>query len=380
MRTHYPTIIIGAGIAGLSCANSLIKRGEDFLVISKNIGGCLKQSKDKVVNYGAYYITEDYTNVLPYVTRGRKITELNAIFYDEEGNGKTIWSIGVGRKLQQALRYRKLLREFRGHFKEMREQAAIKSHAIAIEENQYLKELYSTPAKAWLKQHGIDEFIVEYIEHGIYVTAFRSLDELSAFYLLWLSLPFVTPSYEFTFDLEKLSNPVQDAIQIDSVTSINTESHPYTIRCKSGSEYTADNIVIATPSGPAFSLLNQENPNEAVHAYMYHLRGTRKPKYQSKHYHFFHISNPTICLAEQIDGTFLLYGRSKEGINIDEYFQSYDIIAQHNWSPAFSVRMSDTLVPVEFKEGIYMIGEHNIPSLEDCFITGVYAASQLAPQ
>ena len=60
------TIIVGAGISGLSCARQLQAQNEDFLLISKNIGGRILTSEDGTVNYGAFFVCSDYYNVLKY--------------------------------------------------------------------------------------------------------------------------------------------------------------------------------------------------------------------------------------------------------------------------------------------------------------------------
>jgi len=69
----YDTIIIGAGISGLACAKKLSKNGEDFLVLSKDIGGRILTSEDESANYGAFFVCSDYNNVLKYVTLKSRI-------------------------------------------------------------------------------------------------------------------------------------------------------------------------------------------------------------------------------------------------------------------------------------------------------------------
>ena len=58
------TIIIGGGIAGLSCARKLYDSGKEFLLITKDIGGRIKISKDGKVNYGAYLVPSYYKHVM----------------------------------------------------------------------------------------------------------------------------------------------------------------------------------------------------------------------------------------------------------------------------------------------------------------------------
>ncbi|MCK5030408.1 MAG: NAD(P)/FAD-dependent oxidoreductase, partial [Thermoplasmatales archaeon] len=54
MKTKtFDTVIVGAGISGLACARSLSERGEDFLIVSEDIGGRILTSEDGNENYGA---------------------------------------------------------------------------------------------------------------------------------------------------------------------------------------------------------------------------------------------------------------------------------------------------------------------------------------
>jgi thioredoxin reductase len=64
------TIIIGGGIAGLSCALRLQEVNEDFLIITDNLGGRLKYSVKKI-NNGAYFVMKSYKNAGNLISRGR---------------------------------------------------------------------------------------------------------------------------------------------------------------------------------------------------------------------------------------------------------------------------------------------------------------------
>ena len=77
------TIIIGAGMAGLGCGHHFLKNSQkDFLIISEDIGGRVCSSVDGRVNYGAYFVLENYHHILPYVTKRERF---HPFFVDMHG-------------------------------------------------------------------------------------------------------------------------------------------------------------------------------------------------------------------------------------------------------------------------------------------------------
>ena len=57
MKKKYNTIIIGGGISGLACGRILADKKEDFLLLTKELGGRMRTSKSHLVDYGASYMT-----------------------------------------------------------------------------------------------------------------------------------------------------------------------------------------------------------------------------------------------------------------------------------------------------------------------------------
>ena len=53
------SVIVGAGISGLACARTLFDAGEDFIIISRDVGGRVLQSADGAVPLGAFYVRAD---------------------------------------------------------------------------------------------------------------------------------------------------------------------------------------------------------------------------------------------------------------------------------------------------------------------------------
>ena len=83
-------IIVGGGLSGLGCAKRFYENGERFLIITENIGGRVKTSPDTETNYGAYYITADCYNIMPYVEKMNVVHFAKAHFHKGKGCKKCI--------------------------------------------------------------------------------------------------------------------------------------------------------------------------------------------------------------------------------------------------------------------------------------------------
>lgn len=90
MKSHYETIVVGAGAAGMNCCLELQKNDREYLLISPNIGGRICNDEKRHMNYGAvfYFGTYKYmlqsglliegADVLPRFLRDSAITTMAA--------------------------------------------------------------------------------------------------------------------------------------------------------------------------------------------------------------------------------------------------------------------------------------------------------------
>ena len=78
------TIIIGGGMAGMSCAMKLLDAGADFLLITDDLGGRIKYSQQAKINFGAYFVMSKYVNAKKLVSKGLWINPLDSCFHNSE--------------------------------------------------------------------------------------------------------------------------------------------------------------------------------------------------------------------------------------------------------------------------------------------------------
>lgn len=368
------TIIIGGGISGLSCARKLHDNNKSFLLITKDIGGRILTSEDGNINYGAYYVGNDYTNVLKFVKKGRRLATLGIEFHKQRRsyflfNYRSLLSLGQFLKLALSVL------KFKGHYNKFKKKCSQISQKEALNSDPYLKHLYNQKTSVFVKEHHIEDIVDDLLGEFIYATTFSHLSELYAFEFLHFLIYAFTPVYEFIFLKEKIIKGFEKNIIIDSVISLNRKSSNYELKTENERTYYAKNLVIATPIHVSKKLLNLKEIKKPVSAHMFHLFGSIKEKWNEGEEEVFHQESQTLAIAHQRDGTYLFYTRQPYP-DFEKYFTSFKILQKKYWDPAFNLNGS---VLLDSKQGknLYLVGDYNVCGLEDSFITGIYAANQI---
>ncbi len=119
MNSRIKTVIIGGGISGLACARTLHAAKRPFLIITEDVGGRIRRSADGTVNLGAYYVRSDYSHINEFVERGRRIRRRDTLRGTENGSF-TRSDLPLAMHPIQAVRFFRLVREFRRHYGKFR--------------------------------------------------------------------------------------------------------------------------------------------------------------------------------------------------------------------------------------------------------------------
>ncbi|MBI2112761.1 NAD(P)/FAD-dependent oxidoreductase [Candidatus Woesearchaeota archaeon] len=366
------TIIIGAGISGLGCARTLSDHQQEFKIITENIGGRILTSKQGEVQYGAYFIGEDYKNVLPFVKKTRPLNNFMIEFHQHRKR----YFISKSLKYPlQLIRLLLILKKFKKHLSLFQDRCKTISQKEALQEDQYLYELYNKRTDVFIKEEGISEIVNQFLEEGMYGILFTKLTEVYALEFLRWSQYLITPYYEFIFLKDKVIKGFSKDIIMDTVISIKKREQYYQIKTKKQKLYAAKNIVIATPINVTQQLVGIKEIKKGINANMFHLKGTIKEEFSGGEFEVFSEGSPELSIAKQRDGTYVFYHKSKSP-NFSKYFKSYKIIAKHIWSPAFNLN-GKVLLEQKRGKNLYLATDHNVCGLEDSFITGIYAANQI---
>jgi glycine/D-amino acid oxidase-like deaminating enzyme len=372
--TRHETVIVGGGIAGLACARRLAERESRFLLVTEDIGGRIHASRDGSANLGAYYVRDDYVHVNRFVERGRRIRRRQMLRGNDDGSFSRS-DLPLLRHLPQTLRFIRVMRAFRHHYDAFKQDCLLVSQAEAIRSNPVLLNLYREPARRFVRRHRIEDISRSYLAPAIQGTGFTSLDGLTAFTLLVGVLPTVIPIYEYAFRFDRLTAGFEDDILIDTVTEIASTPDGYAVRTRLSGDFTAANVVVATPTGVSARLLGLDSVKSPRAAHMFIVEGNLRLPWAAAPYSLFPENHSIFALARLSTGA-TLFSASSSDPDFALYFHTWNVVEHHHWDPAFHLG-GDVLLDCEQRPGLFLVGDHNVCDLEDTYITGLHAANRI---
>ncbi len=374
-------MIVGGGLSGLGCAKRLHETGEEFRLITEDIGGRVKTSPDGETNYGAYYITADCHNIMPYVEKISLVHFAKAHFHKWEckkcAECKEHYHAYSLRMLKHIPAGIKLLFElfrFRRHVQKIRGQAKHIPYKELIEADPYLRKYYHQKAGDYIKEHGLEDLTREYLEQFLWAAYFTDPREVSTAIFLAVLKTIIVPSYSFKFHFEKLIAPFKNKIILDSVRKVaRLDNQKFRLETGSGKIYECDILVLATPMNITNNLVKPQKIKGGIDVNYYHLRGKIKKEYDVAWYNFFPIEEETV-ISRELNGTYLYFYGKKD--NIAKYFDSWEVIYNGAWRPALFF-LGDGYIDSNPERNLFLANDHDVPSTEDAFINGQFIANSI---
>jgi len=374
LTTSHETVIVGGGIAGLACGRQLHDHQQRFLLITESIGGRLRRSADGTANLGAYYVRGDYTHVNQFVDRGRRIRRRNILRgIDAESFSNS--DLPLVMHVPETVRFLRLMREFRRHYASFQRDCLQSSQKAAIEGDPYLASLYRQPAREFVQRHRIETIARTYLAPAIHGTGFTQVDGLTAFTLMVAVLPTVVPMFEYTFRPDHLTEGFEGQLLFGSVASITRTDDGYSVHTRDSGTHYAQNVVVATPAAVSATLLDVGPMKRPISARMFLVRGRLLEPWAKTIVTLFPPGDTTFALAKQVDGS-TVFCSASENPDFAKYFADWTVVEHVVWDPAFHL-VGDELLDCEQGPGLFLIGDHNVCTLEDAYITGLYAANRI---
>ena len=244
-----------------------------------------------------------------------------------------------------------------------------------IEADPFLYDLYRTDAINYLRNANLVDLQDGLINPIVWGTALVDIREISACSMLFLLLILIHPTWEFDFDPSRLISTFADRWIQQEVGSIQRFQRQWEVETRDGQQYLAANIVVALPIETSIKLLRLEwQVNKPLISWMLHVNGTPKPRFAKDRYIVLAPYGKDVIIARQADDSWIVHSRNPE-IDLAYYFSRWEVIERREWRPAFYI--GKELIDCRIDEGAYVIGDHNAVSMEDSWITGMYAANQI---
>src|SRR3989338_7059917 len=181
---HVKTIIVGGGVTGLMCAKELQKNDrEDFLILTKDVGGRVTSSEKDAINYGAYFVTKDYSVLSEYISIGRKMHKRRFGFV-RRGKIHSFYSVFSLIHCIPLVRVYFELRKFRRHFRAFRRRCHTLSQKEALERDAYLLRLYHKKASEEIHAFKALALVHEYFDQLGHFMAFDYPGNSTAFTMM----------------------------------------------------------------------------------------------------------------------------------------------------------------------------------------------------
>ena len=362
------TLIVGGGVAGLSCARVISqKTGKtSLLLVSPDIGGRVCHSRSNIP-YGAYWARKDYWNLKSFIKFKRRIS-LAQFIVPGQCHNKSLIAVLSDHPIQ-AVWLGVHIFLFSCAYWIFRLLCRYHDQAQVMRRNPLVTFFHSQNSVTYLKRFGLLEIGRKFAEPIARATALCNLEDLQASGLLFLLMLTFIPIYEFEMDWNKFIAPFAEQVIKDKVVKVTREgSNHWCATTSSGQRYLARSIVFAIPYHETISLIDlHQGKSRQINCWFWHIKGTFDA---CKHDFVFYIldaAQPDIGVAKQHDGSFLLYSRS-ENVRIEKYFRDFEVIHQGSWQPAFYV--GQEVFHNTIGDGLYLAGDYNTPNMEDTFLNG----------
>jgi len=372
------TLIIGGGVSGLACGRGLHRAGRDFLLVTDRLGGRIHAAADGL-NFGAAYVTSDYTAIGQFLDRGGRIWLKDVHYFDGERYTNVFSRTGL-RRLRGLSRLYRLLVPFRNRVNALRRKVPQACQKELMEADPLIRSYVEQPATELVRQHGLSVVTEIFCAPVFRSTLFVPWHESNAFYYLANCFPALLPTY--TADLsrtaERIAEGWSDRIVRARATAVEEVSDGEAFVVEAGGrEYRAKNLVVAVPGRNAAELIDTECTALDVPYCTLHIRGTRRRLYAPGRTVFLRDEHPvTILWPQGRRGMDIAFGPEPDP-DLSEYYSDYELVRALRWKTAVQLS-GDRWRRLQLRDNLFAVGDHNIVGLEDSYLTGLHAANRIA--
>lgn len=371
------TIVVGGGIAGMSCALKLKENGRDVMIITDELGGRVCYRPDLDSNFGAVFYMDNYTHSKKIVTSkgplNVKLGDLMLHTSPTKAFKGVSWTMFTS--LPEMLKFMKFMKKtFIPEYSAYKKDCETMQVKDAMEKHPMMKRYFHMKASEVIAEVGVDKICDNFISKFAYACTGSRIDELGGLDFLNVAQGVVIPLFDFTFDKDAFARKIDNRVVIDTITSVEKTEDGWKVTGKAGAEYTCKNLVLATTGLTTQKLLDIPEVRQPTTLVSYLVKGTPNGEIAKAGSHYYSDLFDIIACAGRGDGTFNVFSRTE--IDLGEYFDEYEVLYYRVWPEALFT-YGDQIQPQDWDENLWIAGDINGLGLEPAAISGIYAANRV---
>ena len=375
---HFETVVVGGGIAGMSCARKLKEAGRDVAIVTDELGGRVCYDRELDSNFGAVFFMENYEHTRKIVTdKGVMDVKLGDLMLHSsktkvfKGNSMTMM-----KSMPQMLKFQNFMKhEFIPEYGQYKKECETTPVVEAMPKHPTIERYYRMKASELIAELGVEKICDNFISKFAYACTGSRVDELNALDFLNVAQGVIIPIYDFSFDADAFARSLDGNVFIETVTAVEKTDGGWKACCASGESFTCDNLVVATTGLVTQKLLGIAEIRQPTRLISYLVKGTARPDIAKAGAHYYSDEFDIIAINARSDGNFNVYSRAE--VELGEYFEDgYTVLKYRDWPEALFT-YGDIIQPQDHDEHLWIAGDINGLGLEPAAISGVYAANRI---
>lgn len=374
---YYENVVIGGGIAGMSCALKLKEAGRDVAIVTDELGGRVCYSKEYDNNFGAVFFMENYEHARKVLTdKGPLSLGIGSLHLFTsptrhfKGNSPTMIAA-----LPQFAKFSKFMKtKFIPEYSAYKKDCETMPVDEAMKAHPDIAKYYHMKASDLIAELGIDKICDNFVNKFAYACTGSRIVDLNALDFLNVAQGVVIPIHDFSFDGDVFAEKIDGQVIIDTVVEVKRNAAGWEAITEGGLSIQCDNLIVATPARVTQKLLETGEARKPAMLVSYLCSGKPKALYAKTPANYFSDEFDIIALATRSDGLINVYTRKE--IDLSDYIDNCKVEGKRVWPDALYV-YGEVLLPQDWDENLYIAGDHNGLGLEPAAISGIYAANRI---
>lgn len=377
------TIIVGAGMAGMSCALKLKESGRPYTIVSPNIGGRVCYLTQYEMNFGAVFTMRGYKHARKILTPDKPVlpTYLDLECHKVLGRGYGVTSSAMVGAAPEIARFMKYLTDtFKPHYEKFKQSCEIMEVREALAADSYMSSLLAMSADELIVKERFPKAADVLVSQFVHACTGSSIHDLNALDYLNCAMGLVDTAERFTFDSHAMLKKLEDGgrVLLESAAKVEKIEGGWRVTTEGGTQLEAENLVMTSPADVTRDLLapivGDYEIRNASQLYAYKVRGRIRPAYAAHKLHLFDESIPLINIGARPDGAYEVF--TCEPLDMGLFFREYEIEKRVDWPKALFTNPS-IIIDQCLGDGLYRAGDHNALGMEPAAISGVFVANRI---